>query len=442
MSQPNFLYKALIIGALSLVLLLVLSMIRGTILERQSYRTDAIDYVQKSYAGPMKFAGPVLIVPFQDEETLISKDKNGLESRTIVKKENFWIYYPKTMNAQGSMVPDTKKLGIHEVRVFEWNAQMSAEFELTPQNPNNPLIQRRLGKPYLSMSMNDTRGLIGNPVLRVKGIPQQIKQGAGSHGFAEKSKGVHVMLPELALGQAQKFSVQLNFVLAGTESLSFVPIADNNTINIESPWPHPQFGGDFSPRMPSISDKGFKANWNISSLSTSAQTQYRNNASMQDLDSLQVNLVDPIDIYLKADRASKYAFLFIGLTFVGFLLFEIIKQLSIHPIQYSLVGMSLAIFFLLLISLSEHINFLLSYLIASSACIGLLFMYLKSVLKSFSRGLGFSVILTLLYAMLYGLLVSEDNALVMGSIMMFTILATLMLVTRHVDWYTINKPNA
>lgn len=441
MSQPSYLFKVLIIGALSVALLVVLSMIRGTILERQSYRAEAIDYVQKSYAGPMKFVGPVLIVPFQDEETLISKDKNGLESRSVVKTDSFWVFYPKTLNARGSMVPDTKKLGIHEVRIFEWNAQMNAEFEFTPQNANNPLIQRRLGKPYVSMSMNDTRGLMGNPVLNVDGKRQLIKQGAGFHGFAAKTKGVHVMLPEIGFGKAQKFPVQMNFLLAGTERLAFVPIADNNTISIESPWPHPQFGGDFSPRTPSISDKGFKANWGISSLSASAQTQYRNKDSMDELDSLHVSLVDPVDIYLKADRASKYAFLFIGLTFVGFLMFEIIKQLAIHPIQYSLVGMSLAIFFLLLISLSEHINFLLSYLIASTACIGLLFMYLKSVLKSFSRGLGFSGILTLLYAALYGLLVSEDNALVMGSIMMFTILAALMLVTRHVDWYSINKRN-
>ena len=439
MSQLSYVLKALVIGVVSIVLLIVLSMIRSTILERQSYRSEAIEYVQRSYAGPMKFAGPVLIVPFQDEETIITKNEKGVESRYTEKKDSFWIFYPKTLDATGTMVPDKKSLGIHEVRVYEWNAKMKAGFEFSTPDTGNALIIRSIGKPYLSMSMNDTRGLMGNPKLTVAGHNQLIKQGAGFHGFAAQSKGVHVMLPNIVLGQAQKFPVEMDFLLGGTESLSFVPIADSNNITIESIWQHPQFGGDFSPRTPSIGAKGFKASWSISSLSASAQTQYRSNAGLESLDSLDVNLIDPVDIYLKADRASKYAFLFIGLTFVGFLMFEIIKQLAIHPIQYGLVGMSLAIFFLLLISLSERIDFMLSYVIASVACIGLLFIYLKSVLKSFTRGLGFSAMLTMLYAALYGLLVSEDNALVMGSIMLFSILAAIMLVTRNVDWYNIGK---
>lgn len=439
MSQLSYVLKALVIGVISIVLLIVLSMIRSTILERQSYRSQAIDYVQRSYAGPMKFAGPVLIVPFQDEETIITKNEKGVESRYTEKKDSFWVFYPKTLDASGNMVPDKKNLGIHEVRVYEWNAKMKAGFEFNTPDTGNPLIIRSIGKPYLTMSMNDTRGLMGNPKLTVAGRNQLIKQGAGFHGFAAQSKGVHVMLPNIVLGQAQKFPVEMDFLLGGTESLSFVPIADSNNITIESIWQHPQFGGDFSPRTPSIGAKGFKASWSISSLSASAQTQYRSNAGLEALDSLEVNLIDPVDIYLKADRASKYAFLFIGLTFVGFLMFEIIKQLAIHPIQYGLVGMSLAIFFLLLISLSERIDFMLSYIIASAACIGLLFIYLKSVLQSFTRGLGFSAMLTMLYAALYGLLVSEDNALVMGSIMLFSILAAIMLVTRNVDWYNIGK---
>ena len=123
------------------------------------------------------------------------------------------------------------------------------------------------------------------------------------------------------------------------------------------------------------------------------------------------------------------------LTFVAFFLFELLKRLPIHPIQYGLVGMALAIFFLLLLSLSEHLQFWLAYLIASVACIGLQGIYLSSVLRSRTRGTGFAAGLTLLYAALYGLLVSEDNALVLGSLMLFAILAALMLVTRKIDWY-------
>ena len=125
------------------------------------------------------------------------------------------------------------------------------------------------------------------------------------------------------------------------------------------------------------------------------------------------------------------------LTFVGFFLFELIKQLPIHPIQYGLVGLALAIFFLLLVSLSEHIRFVYAYLVASVACIGLLGFYLSAVLRSTARGLGFAAMLATLYAALYGLLVSEDNALVLGAGLLFLVLATVMVVTRKVDWYQV-----
>lgn len=438
-SQLSFILKALIVGFLMLLLMIPLSMIRGTISERQQYRHQAIESVERSYAGKLKFAGPVLIVPFWDVETIITKNEKGIESRHTETSTSFWISYPRTLDINGSMTPNIKELGIHKVRIYEWNAKMKAQFEFTAPDTGNPLIKRTLGAPYLSFIMNDTRGLMGAPNLIIAGENKTIKQGAGSHGLAAQSKGVHVVLPEFPLEQMQKIPVEMDFLLGGTETLSFVPMADSNKATIQSSWPHPNFSGDFSPRNSKISDKGFQANWNISSLSASAQTQYRNMNGLDQLDSFEVNLIDPVNIYSQADRASKYAFLFILLTFVGFLMFEIIKQLAIHPIQYGLVGLSLAIFFCLLLSLSEHMDFLKAYLIASVSCIGLLGIYVKSVLKSTVRSLGFSSMLTVLYSVLYGLLVSEDNALVMGSILLFSILSAIMLVTRNVDWYQLGK---
>src|SRR3546814_9205134 len=128
-----------------------------------------------------------------------------------------------------------------------------------------------------------------------------------------------------------------------------------------------------------------------------------------DVDRISLQLIEPVDVYTQADRATKYGLLFVALTFVGFFMFELIKQLRIHPIQYGLVGLALAIFFLLLVSLSEHIEFGWAYLCASVACIGLLGFYLSAVLHSVLRGLGFATMLATLYAALYGLLVSEDN---------------------------------
>jgi len=235
--------------------------------------------------------------------------------------------------------------------------------------------------------------------------------------------------------------------------LAIMPLAQRNTIELTSSWRHPQFNGSFTAREKSIGDNGFRALWEVSSLASNAQAQYLAGKMQEasaiglsssygagqggDVDVISVSLVDPVNIYSQADRASKYGILFVVLTFVGFFMFELIKQLRIHPIQYGLVGLALAIFFLMLVALSEHIAFGQAYLIASAACIGLLGFYVSHVLGSWPRGLGFAAMIATLYAALYGLLISEDNAMVMGAGLLFAILAGIMVVTRKVDWYKV-----
>ncbi|MEO6104454.1 MAG: cell envelope integrity protein CreD, partial [Pseudoxanthomonas sp.] len=278
--------------------------------------------------------------------------------------------------------------------------------------------------------------------------------------MSERLHGVHAPLPIHAGQVLPASSIDAHFRLAGTESLGVAPIADSNRITLGSAWPHPLFGGRFLPNQREIRAEGFSANWEISSLATAAQAQLGKGkgllTSRDDLseyvdsatadvvgssaiDSIEVSLVDPVDIYTQVDRASKYGILFVVLTFVGFALFELIKRLPIHPLQYLLVGLALAIFFLLLLSLSEHIDFLKAYLVSALACIGLQFVYLSGVLKSWLRASGFAVMLTSLYGVLYGLLISEDNALLMGSLLLFGILAAIMWITRKVDWYELGS---
>src|SRR5690606_19776707 len=221
---------------------------------------------------------------------------------------------------------------------------------------------------------------------------------------------------------------------------------------LASSWRHPKFEG-VSPQH-DIDGSGFRARWQVASVASNAQRRYLQDPALAvperfrdaaaDLawspqpDGVSVSLVDPVNPYLQADRATKYGLLFVLLTFVGFFMFELVKQLRIHPIQYALVGMALAIFFLLLVALSEHFAFGWSYLAASAACIGLIGFYVAAVLRSRARGLGFAAMLATLYAALYGLLVSEDNALVLGAGLLFVILAVLMVATRKVDWYQVS----
>lgn len=436
MSQLSFIMKGLIVGFISLVLLIVLFMIGGVIDKRESYRAEAVSSVIATHAGEQKFAGPVLVIPFVEEEAVTRKNEQGLYETRNERRDRQWIFYPKTMDIKGNIVTSNRVRGIHKVRVYEWQGKLDSQFDfVVPVLPDDG-IKRTVGKPYLSFAISDVRGLVGKPRLSLSGKSLKLDQGAGGH---TEYAGVHAYVDGLAPGESKSLIVNMDFALAGTESISIVPVAENNHIELGSNWQHPSFGGKHSPRSSKITGKDFSAVWDISSLSTSAQSQYGARVEAASLDSLDIKLIEPVDIYLISERALDHAFLFIGLTFVSFFMFEMIKQLAIHPIQYLLVGMSLAIFFLLLISLSEKISFILAYLIASTASIGLLFVYLSSVLKSYLRGLGFSLMLTTLYAALYALLVSEDNALVMGSILLFGILAAIMVVTRKIDWYNVGK---
>lgn len=216
-----------------------------------------------------------------------------------------------------------------------------------------------------------------------------------------------------------------------------MPIAENNVINLQSSWQHPHFGGSFlpDPTTQKISPAGFQAQWAVSSLSSS---NLESGERKNELETLNIGFVEPINVYSQADRATKYGLLFIGLTFAGFFIFEILKQLRIHLAQYTFVGLAMALFYLLLISQSEHISFAAAYFSASLACVSLLGYYLSYVLKSKTNGMLFAGLLTSLYDALYAILASEDNALLMGSLLVFGLLAVTMVITRKVDWYQIS----
>ncbi|MBK6925015.1 MAG: cell envelope integrity protein CreD [Thermomonas sp.] len=445
--------KIAMVVVLVLAILIPLAMIRGTIAERQQYRQQAVDEVTRSYAGEQGLAGPVLVVPYREQVEAEERDATGVLRKQVREVDRQWLFFPKTMHVHGRVLPSIRKRGLHQVRVYEWQGSIDAAFDVRLPDAD-PARPRTLGAPWLDIGIADVRGLVGAPTLRVAGAATPILQGQKGRGGG----GVHAVLPAaLVAGERIAFPVQFGFALRGTEALAIVPLADTNRIVLDSPWPHPQFNGDFLPRTHRIDGKGFHAEWDVSSLASNAQAQYREGGAAMgkatpapghdgvaaaveasaSIDRVGLSLVEPVNLYSKVDRASKYGLLFVLLTFVGFFLFETIKQLPIHPIQYALVGLALAIFFLLLLSLSEHIAFGLAYSAAALACIGLIGYYVGHVLRSRTRGMGFAAMLGLLYAALYGLLMSEDNALVLGAGLLFVVLAAIMVATRKVDWYQV-----
>jgi inner membrane protein len=420
--------KLLVIGVVTGVILIALALVNGTITDRQAYRDDAVKSIEASYAGPQTVIGPVLVRPYTQTTVTMEDGEKGTKKRVEHVAELTATSFPHVLDVRGKLTPTERRHGLYTVTVYEFAGHLKGSMEVGQPQTTGKV---EWGEPYLAMSVDDVRGIVGTPTVVVNGAPETMLQGADSTMGWQPNLRVPLRGVQELNGNLE-FAIDMN--LAGTEQLSVAPVGDSNHVELSSAWRSPLFAGQFLPRTRDVGGDGFTAAWDVSSLATGTQTQMEAKPVKQ-IDLMNVSLLTPIDPYKLSDRATKYGILFVVLTFGGFFLFEIMKQLPIHPVQYLLVGFGLAIFFLLLISFSEHVAFVLAYVMSSSACIGLLTFYLSYVLRSVTRGLGFGGMLTALYAAVYGLLISEDNALILGSLMLFVVLTGVMVVTRKVDWY-------
>jgi len=322
--------------------------------------------------------------------------------------------------------------------------------------------------------VSDGRGI---RLARLMAQGQELAVKSGTQ-HAAHAQGFHAALPPalvaaLGAGKATEgFAGQLVLELAGTKGLSISPVADRSEVTMNSSWPHPSFGGRFLPSEREVRPDGFSATWRVTSLATTAQRDFYKGGALcphgddnaqrtmqarryQSIDSAAVDepapaaalancvegfgvdFVDVVNPYVLSDRATKYGLLFIALTFVGVILVEVLNRLRVHPIQYLLVGLALTIFFLLLVSLSEHMAFGAAYAIAAVACTSLLAFYASHILGGWVRGLVFGGGTAMLYGTLYALLQMEQSSLVMGSILLFVVLTIVMVLTRRMDWYAL-----
>jgi len=421
-------FKLLVVGVVTGVILIALAMVNSAITDRQKYRDDAVKSIETSYAGPQTLIGPVLVRPYTETTVTMEDGEKGVKKRVEHVARLTATSFPHVLDVRGKLTPTERRHGLYTVTVYEFAGHLKGAVEIVQPQTTGTI---EWGEPYLAMSVEDVRGIVGTPTVVVDGTPETMLQGAESTMGWQPNLRIPLHGMKELNGHLE-FSIDMD--LAGTEQLSVAPVGDSNHVEMSSTWRSPLFAGRFLPRAREVGRNGFSAAWDVSSLATGTQVQMESNP-VKPIDLINVSLLTPIDPYKLADRATKYGILFVVLTFGGFFLFEMMKELPIHPVQYLLVGFGLAIFFLLLVSFSEHMAFGLSYLIASVACIGLLTFYLSYVLRSVTRGLGFGAMLTSLYAAVYGLLISEDNALILGSLMLFAVLAVVMVITRKVDWY-------
>jgi len=426
------------IALLMIVLLIPLLRIGGLIHERQRQRDTVVQEIARSSSYAQLLTGPILVVPYhrklREWTVNATTHERRLEEREI---EGQLFLLPEAFRLDGSLATTLRNRGIYEARLYHADTHISGHFEVPAQfGITTDVADYRFDAPFLSLGISDIRGIRNALALRWAGVDVTFEPGTTTTLLGT---GVHAPLPSVSASAGGRFAYEIALKLDGTSQFQVTPVGRDSQVQLASDWPHPSFDGEFLPTDRSVSDAGFRASWQTSFFSTNLAEALDACVVRQSCEEFKgrhfgVSFIDPVDQYLKSERAIKYALLFIALTFAGFFLFEVLRKLAVHPIQYSLVGMALALFYLLLLSLSEHIGFALAYGLSAGACVLLIGFYISHVLHGTARGVGFAAALGALYGLLYGLLSAEDYALLMGSLLLFALLAAVMLLTRRVNW--------
>lgn len=421
--------KGLIIGALTLLLLIPGIMIQGLILERKNTSEEAIAKINAKWSQAQTLSGPILTIPY----TATTVEQNGKQKMA----QNEIHFTPDILKIDAELYPETRYYGIYKTILYRSEINISGEFGFVDFES---VIDGTadLKKACLRFGLSDLKGIAENIEFTINGKRFTAEVAGDRDNNLEKILVVTIDDAEL-LKSDEKIRFSSKIFLKGSSNINFIPVGKTTTVEVRGKWASPGFIGSFSPDS-EIEDGKFTAKWNILHFNRSIPDVWTNKNvdSFRDT-SFGVNLVETVDHYQQNMRSAKYALMFIALTFVVFFFVEILTHKRIHPIQYLLVGIALILFYSLLLSLSEQLNFALAYFIASVATIGLITAYAYSIFKNKIQTGILTIILTGLYAFLYVILQLEDRALMIGSIGLFLILAVIMYISRKISWYKPGK---
>ena len=431
LKSPLFWKITTLIGCIVL-LSLPLMMVRELINERADYRSEVVDAIEQSTSGSQKLAGPLIAIP-------ITETLTRMENQKEVNYQRSWVYYwlPESLAVTGKQTVESRRVGIYSGQVWHNALQIKASFDplrLAALRKTNIV----LGQPRLVVSVGDARGIGAIHAPEVNGNVLSVEPGLGISG---DGAGIHMPMPALAEDN-KPLEIAFSLDLNGTGEFSLVPLGRNSELQLTSNWPHPGFLGSFLPTQREVSAAGYRAHWQSSWFANDMGSYFKDDMEIpwSRLPAFSADVMSLADQYQLTDRATKYAILLIGLTFMAFFVFESLTRRPLHPMQYLLVGLSLVLFYLVLLALSEHIGFTAAWLAASLSGAVMNGIYLQAVLRGWRNSLLFVAALLLLDGVMWFLLHSEDSALLLGTGVLALALSILMFLTRRVDWYALSLP--
>lgn len=412
-------------------MLIPIAMTRSVVNDRMVVAATARQDIMRSWGQPQIVGGPILVVPYTVERLDYYEDR---------KLHTGYVYLlAKSLSIEAELIPEVRYRGLHEVPVYTASTSMRGVFA-APDTSDLGLEGATVdwGRAYFALSITDARAVRNTPAMTINGRSSYFEAGGS------QIPGFH---PQIVAGardimdaetRRAEFAFSIRLDLSGTDSLQFLPLADATDVSMVSSWDSPSFIGGHLPENRTIGEDGFEASWRILSLGRELPSRWTSDSyhyQQTEHSSFGAGLFVPVGIYQLTDRATKYAILLIGLTFVGYFLFEVISRLQLHPLQYLLVGLANTLFYLLLLSFAEHIGFGWAYLVSTIASIGLIGGYSWSILDGRRRAILIIAMLACLYGFLYLTLNAETYALLAGAIGLWISLCLVMYLTRRIDWY-------
>jgi inner membrane protein len=426
--------------ALVLLLLIPLSMIRSLVNERGYTAASAEADIMEAWGKQLMAAGPVAAIPgIRTEEVRTKTEKEG-EKIEIIKTPFTLVISPQKLDISADFKTETRKRGIFSVPLFSGTLNLSGVFDpamaVSELLPNEEVF---LNQAELIISLLSQKGIRtinastwNNEELFFK--PGNRGYNLFTYGYGKTTGGIYASLPRFG-SKAAAFTISIG--IQGGQYVRFLPIGQDTHVAVSADWPSPSFQGAYLPGESTISGTDFSASWDVNYLSRDIPLFWKDHGGDYDYSGslFGVDFFRTIDTYALNTRAVKYAVLFLVVPFLTLFLLEIFTKKRIHPVPYLLSGIGNAVFYLLLLSLSEQLPFYTAYLIAAFAVTAMMTLYSRSLLPSWNKSWYMGLVVTISYVLLYAVLNAESYALLIGSLGTFAVVALIMFLTRRLDWY-------
>jgi inner membrane protein len=438
-TKARILIKALIIGAIVLILQIPTFYVQDLVKEREERQKEATAEVSSKWATRQTITGPILVLPYLQA---------GVDTTAKTATKHFAYFLPDALNITSTVRPEEKYRGIYKVMLYTSNNHLTGTFnsislEKLKLDPKDILWN----EAFVHVNISDIKGL--NDDLRLKWNNQVLTMSPDVVEGTAMTDGLNGPLTLSGLDDLKHVDFSSNISLNGSQELLFTPVGKSTSVDMSARWPHPSFTGDILPMTSNISNDSFTAKWksiaqkrsfpqqwkdNAFTIATTNQTS--SNAVRNDItvNAFGADLYVPVNGYQKTTRSIKYSFLCILLTFAAFFLIDTTNKKAVHPFQYGLVGLALVLFYTILLSVSEYVGFTYAYAVASVATIALIAWFVKGVLNSMRLTTILSIVLLFVYTYMFTILQLQDYALILGSIGLFIALAIIMQFSKKIIW--------